>query len=216
MTKQSARGYRNIVADKETESIIYEGANQTQLTRLFRADKTRVKARLLHVPPDGRRMGTDVWKIATAAPHLVKPLFDVENYIRTMNYADLPPHLTKEFWAGQRTKQAFEEDEGDLWRTAEVVEAIADLLRLVRMSVMLIPDQLEKVTTLSPKQRDLVASQTDGLLDELRKSVLRSFSEQRTGDVGAEDVKAAIDRAEAETHAPEANDGEEEDPFADL
>lgn len=218
MSKQTERGYNNIVDDKETSTIIHEGANQTQLCKLFKTDKRRVKERLLHVPPDGRRTGVPVWKVSTVAPHLVKPLFDVENYLRTMNHADLPPHLTKEFWAGQRSRQSFEEDEGDLWRTTEVVEAVADLLRLVRMTVMLIPDQLEKVTTLSHKQRELVSEQTDGLLDELRQSILRSFSEQRTGAVTEQDIESAISSAEDNSDNPhEEEDGDgEEDPFADL
>lgn len=215
MTRSTDRGYKGIADDKEAKSIIYEGANQTQLTRLFQCDKARVKQRLLHVKPDGRRMGTDVWKVATAAPYLVKPLFDVENYIRNMNHADLPPHLSKEYWAGQRTKLAFQEEQGDLWPTADVLDTVTDLLRLVRMSVMLIPDQLEKVTTLSPKQRELVATQTDDLLNELRETIIRNFSERRTGGTTPVDVNKAVEKAESDTRTEKADD-EEEDPYADL
>lgn len=216
MTTKNDRGYRGISMDKETQEIVYEGANQTQLSRLFRVDKHRVKQRLLHVTPDGKRMGTPIWKVSTAAPYLVKPLFDVENYIRNMNHAELPPHLTKEFWAGQRAKLSLEEDQGERWLTADVMEAIAEILRLVRMSVMLIPDQLEKVTTLTPKQKGLVSEQTDALLDELRKTIIRRFSENPSGQTTPEVVEQKITEVENETLEIEEADGEETEDYSDL
>lgn len=170
--------YNNKGADKRSEAILYSGANISQLCELFRVDNRTVKRKLHDVPPDGKRSGADVWLVHTAAPHLVKPGYDIEQYIRRMNHAELPAMLTKEFWAGQNAKLTYLEKEGELWATDDVIDALNELMRLFRMSAILLPDQLEKVTTLSAQQRELVNEQIDGMLRETQATILRIFGKR--------------------------------------
>lgn len=171
-------GYNNKGPDKASEAILYQGANLSQLEVLFAQDKRSLRRKLFNVKPDGKRNGTDVWLVSTVAPHLVKPVYDIEQYIRRMHHSELPPRLTSEFWKGQRAKQDYEEEQGDLWRTNDVIDVINELYRLVRMTIILLPDQMDKVTTLDAKQREIVNSQVDGLLEEMRNTITREFGQR--------------------------------------
>lgn len=175
-------GYNNKGPDKQTEAILYQGANISQLSVLFKQDARTIRRKLFNVKADGTRNGTDVWLVDTVAPHLVRPVYDIEQYIRRMHHSELPPHVTKEFWAGQRARQAYEEEQGDLWRTDDVIDAVNEIFRLVRMTLLLMPDQMEKVTTVSPEQRQILNSQVDGVLEEMRNTITRSFGKRAEQD----------------------------------
>ena len=107
--------------DEDSNAIIYEGGTIRQLGIMFRMDPKVVQKRLAGLVPAGRRHGTSFYSIAEAASRLVKPGYEIERYIMEMNHLDLPPLLSKEFWNSQRSRLAFEEANGDLWRTADVV-----------------------------------------------------------------------------------------------
>lgn len=176
------RGYRNKSLDKTSELVVYEGANMTELAELFQMDRRTLKRKLVGVKQDAVRNGAPVWRVSTVAPYLVKPVFDIEAYIRRMNHAELPPMLTKEFWAGQCAKLAYYEEEGDLWRTEKVIEILNDIFRLVRMTLLLLPDRIEKTSTISPAQRKIVNEQVDGLLEEMRNVIERTMKESGNGN----------------------------------
>jgi hypothetical protein len=164
--------------DEESQGMIYEGLNITQLEIIMEMDKKTIREKLFkgRVQPSGRRNGADIYKLTDVMPFLVKPQFDIESYIRDMHHNDLPKMLTKEFWAGQRAKQEWEEKAGNLWPTEKVVEAIGEVCKLVKMSVMLVTETVERQVELTPKQRDIIKRQHDGLLIELSKMVKARFA----------------------------------------
>ncbi len=169
-------------ADDESRSIIFEGANVTQLVYLFKMDIRTIKSKIYkaNVKPVKRVKSptgqpVDLYAVHEVAPHLVKPVVDVEAYIRSMNHADLPKHLTKEFWAGQRSRQDYEEKAGRLWPTEKVVEEVGDLAKLVKMSVLLMNDAVERNTELSNRQKDIIKSLSHGMLKDLMLRIEEKF-----------------------------------------
>lgn len=157
---------------------MYEGANLSQLGRLFKMDHRVLVEKLYNCPPTGTRNGVDIWDIATAAPHLVKPIYDIETYIKRMHHNDLPKFLTKEFWAGQRSKQDFLLKEGELWHTSRVVKAVGAFMKLVKMNVRLMTDSVDRQAELSDRQRKLIKGLGDSMLEELYRTVLEAFAEK--------------------------------------
>lgn len=173
--KPSAAGLGAKMNDDETRAILYEGCSLSQLSTIFDSDNREVARRLRNLEPCGTRMGYPIYKLADAAALLVAPQGDIEEVIKKMSPKDLPPSLTKEFWAGQHARLKFEEDQGDLWRTTYVIEKLSEMFKTLRMSILLMQDQVERQTTLTDQQRDIIRGLTDGVLNDLADSLIERF-----------------------------------------
>ena len=175
LTRYERKPRAEIAPDDDSKAIIYEGANQTQLSRLFNISAESVKAKLHSVKPDGERSGYPVWKISTAAPYLSKPMGNFEEALSRMDPRDLPKELSKTFWDGMRAKQDYERAAGDLWPTVMVVEKVGKLFKLFRMALLLAVDTIERTTELTDRQKSLFKSICDGVLRDLLKAVREDF-----------------------------------------
>lgn len=161
--------------DAETAGIIYEGATIRQLALMFKMDPKVVTAKVSSLVPVGRRRGTPIYSVPEAAGRLVKPTYEIERVIMNMNHSDLPPMLQNAFWSAQKTRAAYEEMIGDLWRTSRVVRLISVLFNSIRMTLLLLPDTIEREAGLSREQKNVVRRVVEGALVEGRKAVIREF-----------------------------------------
>lgn len=151
-------------------------ANQTQLAAMFRRDPKAMSRLLDGLAPAGERSGSKVYWIDEAAQRLVKPGYEIEQYLKRMHQSDLPPLLGKEFWNGQRARQAYEENEGDLWRTSEMVAVFAEAAQTMRTSMLLFRDALEREESLTPEQSAAVQGLIDGAIKDMSESLVERFS----------------------------------------
>lgn len=173
--------------DEDAHNLIYQGAAMSNLAMMFRMDRTTVKERLAKggVKPIGLRGRVPVYDIAEAAGYLVKPSYDIETYVRRMSHKDLPKELTKEFWAGQRSRQEYELKAGNLWPTDRVIAEVGELFKLVKMSALLMMDAVERQSELSDVQREVIKNLTHGMLDDLHQRIDKNFTapEARPQDI---------------------------------
>lgn len=167
--------------DAESTAIIYEGATIRQLAIMFKADPKVVTRKISGLVPIGKREGTNVYSIPEAASRLVKPSYEIERYIMEMNHLDLPPLLSKEFWNSQRARLAFEEANGDLWRTPDVVRLISELFNSTRMVLLLLPDTVEREAGLNREQKAVVRRVIDGALVDGRNTLVKRFKDYGMG-----------------------------------
>lgn len=181
--KPAAVGLGAKMMDDESRAIIYEGCSLSQLSAIFDLDNRDIARKLHGLGPCGERMGYPIYKLADAAVLLVPPnKRDITDAIKRMSPKDLPASLTKEFWAGQHARLKFEEDQGDLWRTANVIETLSEIFKTMRMSILLMRDQVERQTDLSDRQRDIIQTLIDGLLNELADSLTKRFQNEHRPD----------------------------------
>ena len=164
--------------DPISKAVLYDGANLSQLGSLFRMDHRVLVEKLTKggCKPVGVRNGVDIYAVHEVAPYLVKPAYEIEEYLKRMHHNDLPKHLTKEFWAGLRSRQEYEQKEGNLWPTSRVVEVMGGVMKLIKMSARLMSDQVDRQAELSDRQRAIVRSQCDGMLEEAYRTILESFA----------------------------------------
>lgn len=167
--------------DAETSAMIYEGATISQLAKLFKMDPKVVTTKVSSLLPVGRRRGTPIYLVPEAAARLVKPGYDIERVIMGMNHSDLPPMLQNAFWSAQKTRAAYEEMIGDLWRTSRVVRLISVLFNSVRMILLLLPDTIEREAGLSREQKAVVRRVVEGALVEGRKAIMKEFENYGDG-----------------------------------
>lgn len=175
--------------DDASREMIYNGCNLSELSKLFRMDHRNLVEKLHGVPPSGKRGKANTWRVHEVAPYLVRPIFDIEEYIKRMHPSELPKMLTKEFWAGQRSRQEYLLKAGDLWPTDQVVEVVGELFKLVKMSATLAADAVERQVEMTPRQRTIVINIMDGMLRDLRQAIIEKF-EDRAPELEEVDVEA--------------------------
>lgn len=191
MTARKANGFSiadQKAFDRDTQVMMFEGCSLSQLAQIFAMDVRKIKGKLHGLAPVTTRAGHPIYRIKDAARYLVEPMWPIEEYVKHMNHTDLPYLLKKEYWAAQRSKQLYEIDAGDLWRTDQVVEHISELLKIISLSLRLTSDSVERETALTPKQRDIVIRTMDEALanahSEIEKKISRSRSQKVEVDNG--------------------------------
>lgn len=171
--------------------IAAKGATVPQLAKLFGTTSYRVTQKIGSATPIAtRRGGFPVYSIKDVAPLLVAPQIDEDKIVevlQTMNPSDLPKKLQKEFWSGLRERQRYETDAGDLWRTAEVVEKVGELYKLVVMTARLTGDAVERQVEMTERQRQIVKDQLNGMLANLRHKIEEQFGKAKSDTVENDD-----------------------------
>lgn len=148
----------------QTADDILNGVSVPFLARVFDMHVQTVRQRLSTCPNIGSRTSGNLYELKTAAGYLVKPQIDPATFLKRMKAHDLPPQLQDAFWSAMRKRQQVEEHAGDLWRTGDVLDVMGDMLKSIREAMQLFPTTLERKTSLSDEQRELLI----GLLDELQ------------------------------------------------
>jgi hypothetical protein len=179
--------------DKETVAMMFEGASLTQLAQLFSQDVQKVKKKLHGLEPSNMRAGHPIYSVAEAARRLVEPQWPIDEYIKRMNHADLPVLLKKEYWAGMRSRQLWEEQNGDLWRTDYVIEHISDLLKSFALPMKLASDTVERETGLNPDQRKIIIRLMDQTLANVHKAAQEMLENRRESRNGGSAANPADD-----------------------
>lgn len=178
--KPAAVGLGAKVLDDEGRSMIYDGCSLSQLGTIFGIDNRDIARRIQGVQSCGTRMGYPIYRIRDVAPFLVPPdARDVSEAIKRMSPRDLPPTLAKEYWTAQQARLRFEEEQGDLWRTGDVMETFGEVFKTARMSILLMRDRVERETDLTDHQRDILQQLIDGTLNELADSLIEKFKHER-------------------------------------
>lgn len=168
-------GRPKVLTRTDAELLATGEATAAQIAKLFRRDAKTMPRLLQGLVPAGERRGSRVYNIEEAAQRLVKPGYSIETYIKRMHPSDIPPLVQKEFWNALRARQAFEEAQGDLWRTADVVAILAESFATMRTSLMLMSDAISRETSLSPRQQEALKRLIDGAINDLKEGLVDKF-----------------------------------------
>lgn len=162
--------------DSESRAMIFDGVNMSQMVQMFRMDARTLARRLHSIKPVGRRGTSDIYAIHEVVPLLWRPSpQEIEEAVRRMNHQDLPKMLTKEYWAGQRSRQDYEFKRGDLWPTTKIIEHVGEIFKVFKMAVLLFSDAVERQTELTERQRQIIRQLSRGLLEDVDSIIKRTF-----------------------------------------
>lgn len=165
------------VADVTSEILATGEATMSQIAQMFETDPKTLPQRMKGVIPAGKRNGYKVYKIKEAAGRLVKPGYEIEDFIRQMSPQELPPLLNKEFWNGQRARQAYEKEMGNLWPTEDVVELFSTLCQGVRQTLILVIDDIEREEGFTDGQRKAFRRITDSAILMMQEKITDTFQD---------------------------------------
>lgn len=203
----------------ENYRLLFGGLSTKTLSDVFQLSLQQTKRALAPVEPFGIEHGVKYYTLLQAAPYLVKPVVDIAEQMRNLKATDLPPLLQKDFWAGQKSRQAYMEDSGDLWRTEKVQQVIAKVLRPIREQAVLFTDTVEEQVGLTPEQRKIVQSMADGMLHEMHRAVIEEFKNYDDSDdhdplhYEAQEISQMAKPASEEFDGPAADDEDDEESW---
>ena len=164
--------------DAASESILFEGANMSELSILFKCDHRVLKEKMHGMVPCGKRGNAVIFDIADVASRMGKLTEEqVDKAMRRLNHADLPKQLTKEYWAGKRSKQAYEREEGDLWPTARVVSEVGEMVKSLKMELDLLTDGIERNSEMTDRQREVAKQLVNGAKTNMLKRLKERFED---------------------------------------
>lgn len=164
--------------DSEVTSELLTSGKATiaQLAQLFETDAKTLPKRLKDIQPKGVRRGNKVYSIREAAAFIVTPGYEIEEFIRQMSPQELPPLLLKEFWNSQKARLEYETKLGNYWSTADIVEYIGELQNVIRMTLLLMVDDVNREQSLTDGQRKTIQRITDASIETLKKNVTEKFA----------------------------------------
>jgi hypothetical protein len=167
----------DVLSREDIRRYIVAGLSIGDLAAVFRVSRFIMTGAIASLQPVGRRHKSPLYAIADVAPLIVKPVIEVESYIKGLKPKDLPPSLQKAFWDAQEARQSYEEKAGNLWHTHRVQLVIGKFVMIVRQRLVLATDQIDRMAPLSEDQRRLVQGTFDQVLSELQRAVSDEFSD---------------------------------------
>lgn len=176
--RQSGKGL-----DSNSDALIYDGANLSQLCMIFRMERRLASPKLRNVAPCGERGGYPIYHIHEAAPWLVKPAYDVETYLKRMHHNELPKLLTKEYWNGAKAKQDYLIRAGELWDTNQVLRVAGEAIKTLRMSLLLSVDSIDRMQAIPQETRDLLRQLVDQALNDAANCLVEAFGERAATEI---------------------------------
>lgn len=158
-------------------SAILHGVTATTLGQIFGLDPKDVQKRIVgKVAPVSTQSNYLKYRIRDAAPYLIELKVNPEEYIKSLSPAKLPPPLQDAFWKAQLSRQKYEEQRGDLWRTRRVFEVVSTAFKACRLTVLMFNDTVEQRTELTDQQREVIQELSDGLLGSFVKALDEAFA----------------------------------------
>jgi hypothetical protein len=197
---------------EDAQDLIYGGVPITTLGEIFGLDHKEVNKRLTgRIAPVANTKGQKGlrYRVRDAAPFLCEMKMDPEEMIKNITPSKLPPALQDAFWKAQNSRQKWEENRGDLWRTARVFEVVGGAFKAIRLTILMFMDTVNQRVELSPDQRRIINELSDGLLVSLVKVLKENFA----------DYMKHVDEHGMPLTMPEpaeAPQEEEPDPFGDI
>lgn len=184
-----------------------------QIAQMFETDAKTLPNRMKHVAPVGKRNGYNVYSIREAASMIVKPGYEIEEFIRQMSPQEMPPLLTKEYWNGQKARLAFEKELGNLWPTEDVVEMTAVLCQEIRQSLILTVDDIERDEGFTDGQRKAFRRIVDSAISDMAEKLTEKFKEyyENRDESRPTTAKRMVGSSSKRRRVPDTEDDEEVD-----
>ena len=165
---------------------VMAGVTAAWLSQAFRLAPNTVKAKLAGCPvlsrrSRGEKMVTTLYDLPVAASYLCPPRQDSREYYKALKRGDLPAALSQTVWDALLKRQKYEENAGDLWRTAKVREVLGTTFQTIKFTMQLWVETIERSEELSDEQRAMIQSMVDALQQDIYGALVQNASQQITG-----------------------------------
>lgn len=152
--------------------MVMRGVTLNWLSQVFQIEHGKVKALLKDCPIKARHKNGAIYDVKVAAGYLVKPVVDIEAYLQNMKVEELPTRLQDQYWSAMNKRQKWEENAGQLWRTARVAAAFGEVFLYLKEGANLFVQNLQTSTEVTPRQQELLEGMTRTLLKDFFQKIV--------------------------------------------
>lgn len=163
----------------ESEFLVPMGTNA--LHRILRIDVQTIKKRLAGVKPAATfGAGRNVYYFHDVLPYLIKPKWTAEQFVRSLNKADLPPEINKAFWDSQRSRIKYKLESQEAWETEDVLRVFGGVFMTIKEVLTASIEEMRIKAKLNDEQTRLFEQTIDELRDELRAKLVEMPTKDST------------------------------------
>jgi hypothetical protein len=121
------------------------------------------------------------FNIREFAERAVAPMLDADVIAQLMRTKpeELPDKLRTAFWSAKLKQQEYDTKAKDLWPTTEIVEYCGDAFKVVRLSLQLLPDTLDRAVKMTDLHRQVIQDTIDTTLGDMRRKMIDAFKNRR-------------------------------------
>lgn len=158
------------------DDVLVKGVSVQQAAIVFHIHNTELGnlIRKAKLKPSGERNGFPIYQIKDVAQVCVPPIWTDEEWEEVLHKGHFPTRLVKDFWAAKKARLEYLTKAGEYWHTADVIDAVSEINKTFAMGVKLVPDTVDRLTTLTVEQRALIVD----LLDEVMQSVAKTIADK--------------------------------------
>lgn len=182
-----------VITTDSTE--ISKGVSTRWLQIAFGMSARVVEKRLSYCPVKRicPKRNIKLYDLKEAASYLVKPQFDVGEYIRSMSHIELPNMLKKEFWQAEKLRLEYQEKAGELWPSEKVISVFAEAFGRIKNAMQVWVSDLERDTELSRHQFEFFQKKVDELREEIYDALVTMQEEKTTPSALGETEQKVLD-----------------------
>lgn len=160
---------------------IKQGVPVRWLALVFGITEHQVKARLKHLRPiDVGAHGNPLYAVPEAASYLVDQKMDLQEFLRGIKDDDLPDDLRLKLWNARRQRNKVLQEEGELWHSSVVLEKFSEVLLAIREKLQLIPEQVERMTGITPEQYKVIRAIVDATQEQMYQTAMEIAESDNT------------------------------------
>jgi hypothetical protein len=164
----TGRDTKNAEGASIASEQVARGVSSSWLSQTLDIPVSVVKTRLAKCPVATRRGDINIYELKVAVEYLIRPRVDMDEFMRTLRPEDLPVQYQEQFWSAMNKRQKYQEDSGELWRSADVAAKIGELCLLFRNTTKLWADELAENVVTTPEQVNFIERQIDQLHSRVR------------------------------------------------
>lgn len=170
---------------------------KSTLAAVFRMDKQTVAKRLARCPSKGHG-NRQLYDFVDGASYLIRPKMTPQEFIRTLNTADLPPQINMVFWESQRRRIKFKIEAQEAWETGDVLEVLGDVFMTIKDTLQMATEEMRERARLSDEQAAMFDSYIDELRESLRAKLVAMPAEKQTPSLLDQPLFGTAGRVDAE------------------
>lgn len=166
--------------------MVMKGVTIGWLAQAFGINHQTAKNKLRNCPPLRAHRNGFVYDIRVAVPYLIKPKFDIAQFLEQATASDLPPKLQREYWGAKQARLNYEEEAGHLWRSSKVMELYGRMFLLIKSKHQQWAAALENTIGMTDAQIAVLTKLVDDLEKELHEEVMKQMALSKHGSVLSE------------------------------
>lgn len=152
------------------------------LATLLDMDPQTVTKRLVDCPHE-KEANRKLYSFKEAISYIVKPRMTPEQFVKTLNKADLPPEINKAFWDGQRSRVKYMLEAQEAWETEEILAVLGSAASVIIDHLRMAEEEMRERAKLTDEQARLFAEYMDELRAQLRDKLVDMPRQRQTGSL---------------------------------